>query len=217
MDYELCIDGKTLAYNDDDELEARFDPEFFDVTDEGIAFRNSLGYFRPFTPVLYSNNTAITMGASTAEGWFSRVRLRSGAQTWGTAENLDFFVCEFNIVFKFGTGFSIPAGTLNIGQTVAPYVLGADYFLNGSSSIGVSPGLWGTAKLYDDSNVATQFRVFTADFDEATSGSFTRPYMATEAGVRVTNTVPWTWAVGDSIAIQGTCFGPSRLSVDPLN
>lgn len=210
-----CLDEKTLDLNVSDELEVQYDTEFFDNTADGLAYKNHIGYYRTFHPQLYSDNTPITMGASTITGTFTKARARSNALTYGTAEPLDICVCHFNIVLTLGAGFSIPAGTLNWRQSSAPYIMSGDTVLFNSSSVGVVPGLFGVAHLRDVSANADRFYNVYEDFDLILGGTIGGPVMATETGTLATNSAPWTWATGDIISVEGTCF-PQELAVDPL-
>lgn len=197
MEFYLCPDGQSVDLNGSDELEALFDSEFFDITSEGIIYKNNLEYWRTFTPTLRSNTTNVTLGTGgTVEGEYARFRVQQVLPANGTADSLDIYITKFRILVTLGTSPTVPAGTLNF--TDGGVILDTTVFRD--SGVDYLPGLFGNARLFDASASAVRYYNFYASPD---TGYF---MMSTDAGTVATNSAPWTWAVGDKIAVTGTCF-----------
>lgn len=195
MEYNLCLDEDTLDFNGDGEAELVFDPFYFDLTPEGLAYKNNLAYRRPWAPQLSSDNSSITYGDSVLEGTMSRCRFGTDFTDGNGFGDYDFWVMFFDWQITFGAGFSIPSGTLywddvlnftlplsGTGGTYFPYV-----------------GVVGNAYFVDASNPANnRVRLLGGYF-----GGDGRVSMRDFTGVNVTNSNVLTFAVGDQIIVSG--------------
>jgi hypothetical protein len=199
----LCPDELTLTVNGSGELELQYDTEFFEMSSEGLAFKNHLGYVRSFTPVLRSNATPITMGASTMTGLYTRVRMSGNYVLPITYQQLDYYLTEFSISLTLGAGFSIPAGTLKWVNGSPTGILGA-ITPNYGGGVYAQTGMVGTVKFLDASTPANnRTRILYNDGN----GEF---LMRDYTGAAVTNSSLFTFATGDQIIVSGFCFSTTN-------
>ena len=197
MSNYLCPDDVTVTVNSSDELELQYDSEFFEMTADGLAFINTLGYMRDFTPVLNSNATPITMGSSTMVGQYTRVRCEGQIPAYGTSDSQDYYLTVFNFKLTLGSGFSIPTGTLNW-----------DHSILGGATLRVAPnnsdtGIFGKAEIVDVSAGSKYPRILYQNGHNG-YGVEMRGY----TGASVTNSSLFTFATGDTITVDGVCFNP---------